>query len=87
MSAISRILNTPIKKVLLAVVFAFVVVALSFISACVKDDNCKDCRIQTYENGTLVSQGDWVEYCDQALRDVEGETSTVGNMTTKMVCR
>lgn len=87
MFAISRILNTPFKKVLLTVLFAFIVMALSFISACVKDDNCKDCRIQTYENGALVSQGDWVEYCDQALRDVEGQTSTVGNMTTKMVCR
>ncbi len=60
---------------------------LSCLSACIKDDNCKDCRIQTYEDGVLVSQGDWVEYCDQALRDVQGQTSTVGNMTTKMVCR
>lgn len=76
-----------IRQVVYILFFISTVVALSFISACVKDDNCKDCRIQTYENGALVSQGDWVEYCDQALRDVEGQTSTVGNMTTKMVCR
>ncbi|OQA02229.1 MAG: hypothetical protein BWY70_00073 [Bacteroidetes bacterium ADurb.Bin408] len=75
------------KQVIFIVFFVAIVGALSFISACVKDDNCKDCRIQTYENGALVSSGDWVEYCDQALRDVEGQTSTVGNMTTKMVCR
>jgi len=87
MLKIIKLFNKNIRRVFFVLFFTATVVALSFISACVQDDNCKDCRIQTYENGALVSQGDWVEYCDQALRDVEGQTSTVGNMTTKMVCR
>ena len=66
---------------------SFIFVLLLSLGSCLKDDGCKECRIQTYENNALVSSGDWVEYCGQNLTDVQGQTSTVGTMTTKMVCR
>lgn len=75
------------KNIIYFITVFFVLVFLFSIGACLKDDNCKECRIQTYEDNVLVSSGNWVEYCDQELKDVEGQTSTVGTMTTKMVCR
>jgi len=75
------------KDIFYLALFIFIFTLLISIGACTKEDNCKECRIQTYENGVLVSQDDWVEYCDQALKDIEGQTSTVGTRTTKMVCK
>lgn len=75
-----RLRGTYFKVMLLCVACSML------LTTCV-EDNCKECRIQTYENGVLVSSGDWVEYCDQELQEVQGQTSTVGNMTTRMVCR
>jgi len=60
---------------------------LLITTSCLKDDNCKDCRIETYEDNALISTGNWIEYCDEQLKEVQGQTSTVGNRTNKMVCR
>jgi len=89
MPKLLSVLNNSKKDISYFIIFIFLFILLFFtISACTKDDNCKQCRIQTYdENGVLISSDDWVEYCDQQLKDVEGQTSTVGNRTTKMVCK
>ena len=86
LTRLSALSNSNKSNFYFILVFFIFILLLSF-SACLKDDSCKNCRIETYENGVLVSQDDWVEYCDQALKDVQGQTSTVGNRTTKMVCR
>jgi len=65
----------------------FSLLVICFFGSCVKDDNCKDCRIEVYEDGVLVEQGAWKEYCDESLREIQGQTSTVGNRTSRVVCR
>ena len=87
MSKLLSVLNNLKKEISYFVMLLFFFIFLFGIGSCIKDDSCKECRIETYENGALISQADWVEYCDQALKDVQGQTSTVGNRTTKMVCR
>jgi len=75
------------RSIIFFTALSFIFIMLLTLGGCLKDDGCKECRIQTYENNNLVSSGDWVEYCGQELADVQGQTSTVGTMTTKMVCR
>ncbi|MDD3875618.1 MAG: hypothetical protein PHT69_03300 [Bacteroidales bacterium] len=74
------------KKSTRFLLFTLIFLLFSVVS-CVKDDNCKDCRIETYEDNVLVETASWIEYCDAQLAEVQGQTSTVGNRTTKMVCR
>ena len=88
MSKLLTVLNKSKKDIAYFVMFVFLFILLFSIGGCLKDSSCKQCRIQTYDqNGALISSADWVEYCDQQLKDVEGQTSTVGDRTTKMVCK
>jgi len=89
MSKLLSVFYNSKKDIIYFALFFFLFIVLFFsISACTKDSNCKQCRIQTYDqSGALISSADWVEYCDQQLKDVEGQTSTVGDRTTKMVCK
>lgn len=77
-----------IRKIKNITVF-FLCVFLSFqFTSCVKDDLCKYCRAETRDsNNHLVSAGPWQEYCGSDLKEIEGETSTVGDLTTRMVCK
>lgn len=64
-----------------------VLLAILTFFSCTKKNNCKDCQIETYQNGQLLEKDGWVEYCDEKLQEVNGQTTAVGDMTTKMVCR
>lgn len=66
---------------------ALALVVISLMLAACEEETCKDCRIVTYEDGVIVSEGTPETYCGSNLTEVDGETSTVGNMTTVMVCQ
>jgi hypothetical protein len=68
-----------------------IIAAIAFIGilgdSCSKDSTCKKCKINTYVNGTLTSEGEAVEYCGSELDKIEAkEPVTVGDETTKYVC-
>lgn len=71
----------PMKKLFF---IAVTCIAMSAMVSC-KDD-CKNCRWVTYEDGVKISEDSPAEYCGSQLTNVEGETATVGNRTTVMVC-
>jgi|GEM_PF-626463 len=76
------------KKILIVVAGIFIVIAIIAI-ACSKDDltGCKKCRLDTYENGALKTQGDAVQYCGTELISTENTPPvTVGSTTTKYDC-
>jgi hypothetical protein len=68
-------------------VIALTLVAVSVLLVSCEEETCKDCRIVTYESGVIVSEGTPETYCGSNLDEVNGETSTVGDMTTVMVCQ
>ena len=66
------------------ILIAFAAMAVMFLFSC-KDD-CKNCRWVTYEDGVKISEDSPAEYCGSQLTNVDGQTATVGNRTTKMEC-
>ncbi len=76
--------NNKFKNILIA--FLWLLLMLSLYS-CEKRNSCKKCHVITYENGKQIAEDDYKLYCDDELENVEGLTSQVGNMSTKMVCR
>ncbi|HQG55621.1 MAG TPA: hypothetical protein PL101_10410 [Bacteroidales bacterium] len=63
-------------------------VAWSFTSCENLFQKCKLCKTVTYENGTVISETDEVEYCGADLVKKEATPPiTVGNLTTKVECR
>lgn len=74
------------KKILLSCILLTSLLIL--LGSCeTGEDTCKQCRIVTYEDNVVVSEGTPETYCGSQLQNVEGQTSTVGNMTTVMVCQ
>ncbi|MEI6764758.1 MAG: hypothetical protein WCM76_03895 [Bacteroidota bacterium] len=63
---------------------AFTVLAVTVLVSCKND--CKNCRWVTYEDGVKISEDSPAEYCGSQLNNVDGQTATVGNRTTVMVC-
>jgi|WetSurMetagenome_2_1015567.scaffolds.fasta_scaffold150530_2 hypothetical protein len=60
---------------------------LSIMLSSCETETCKDCHIVTYEDGVQISEGSDASYCGANLESVDGQTSTVGNQTTVMVCQ
>lgn len=71
------------KSIILIAIFT-TFTALAFTSC--EKETCKECRIVTYEGGNKVSESAPDTYCGSQLASVEGETATVGDRTTVIVC-
>lgn len=77
--------STVMKRFLaLSLPFALLVMMLG---SCEEADTCKNCHMVTYENGVIISEGSPSTYCGSQLDGVEGQTATVGDRTTVMVCQ
>ncbi|MCK4663764.1 MAG: hypothetical protein KAT68_12910 [Bacteroidales bacterium] len=71
------------KKLILVVIILFIT-GFVFISC---EEDCANCRTKTtYTDGT-VEYGDWVEYCDEALEEIENKDPiTIGDATSEYEC-
>lgn len=67
----------------------FILISISFTSCEGLLGNCKICQQNTYNSsGTLITEGQETEYCDDALLRIEATPPvTVLGVTTKWVCR
>jgi hypothetical protein len=76
------------RKLLFAA--GFVVITISFNSCEGLFGNCKICRENTYNTatGTLLTEGEGSEYCDEKLLAIESiRDASIGGITTSWVCK
>ena len=69
-------------------IFAGLLLIAAGITSCEELlDNCKICRLNTYENGVLVSSAQEAEYCGAELITIQNTPpATVGSTTTEWEC-
>ena len=66
---------------------AFLMIAAGITSCEDVLDNCKICRLNTYENGVLINSAQEAEYCGSELIAIQSTPpTTVGSTTTKWEC-
>lgn len=66
---------------------ALLLIAAGFTSCEEIFDNCKICRLNTYEDGNLINSAQEAEYCGSELIRIQNTPPvTVGTTTTKWEC-
>lgn len=65
----------------------FLIIAAGLTSCEELLSNCKICRLNTYENGALISSAQEAEYCGAELIAIQATApTTVGSTTTEWEC-
>ncbi|MFP4488738.1 MAG: hypothetical protein ACLFN1_05500 [Bacteroidales bacterium] len=65
----------------------FLVIAAGLTSCEELLNNCKICRLNTYEDGVLINSQKEAEYCGTELITIESTPpATIGSTTTKWEC-
>lgn len=73
------------KRLLYAV--ALLVIATAFTGCEGLLNNCKICRLNTYEDGVLIQSLNEAEYCDADLISIQAQPAEYGDGTvTKWEC-
>lgn len=69
-------------------VFIAFAISLLCIAFCSCEPECKDCRSMTYDNGVLIDQTEFQEFCDADLDDInEGDSVTIGSTSEVWDCQ
>ncbi|HCC71999.1 MAG TPA: hypothetical protein DEQ09_12745 [Bacteroidales bacterium] len=73
------------KRVLFFVAFLLIAAGISSCEDVL--ENCKICRLNTYENGNLINSAQEAEYCGSELIRIQSTPPvTIGSTTTKWEC-
>ncbi len=73
------------KRVLFFVTFLIIAAGLTSCEELL--NNCKICRLNTYEDGVLINSAQEAEYCGAELVTIQATpATTVGNTTTEWEC-